>query len=179
MGRSSQRAWCVIKLSDTGSEEKGKTGHWWEAFIMRWGHASQKQGSVTAMVSLPLLMECSPVCVLLGWFFHSAVSVECLKLLLNPNQWIGKFAIIQNNDGLFNPLQKVRGKWFILLNHFFCFNSIVKHLWTGVRKMERTVSWQGKCGHSPPRAQAHLMTVLAALVQAFSAGGTAGGTVCE
>ena len=46
---------------------------------------------------------------LLGRFFHCSVGVECQKLLLNTLQRVGKLAVIQDLDGLPDPLEEVGG----------------------------------------------------------------------
>lgn len=44
---------------------------------------------------------------LLGRFLNSAVGVEGLKLLLHPGQRVGQFAVVQDDNGLFDPLEQV------------------------------------------------------------------------
>lgn len=63
--------------------------------------------------------------LLLGWFFHGAVGVEGLQLLLDSTQRVGQLAVVQDNDGLLDPGQQVRGKGVVLIDHLLCFNSVI------------------------------------------------------
>lgn len=64
----------------------------------------------------------------LGWFLHNAVSAEGSQLLLDSSQGISKLTVIENNNGLLDPLQQVRGHALILINHVLCVDGIVNHL---------------------------------------------------
>lgn len=43
----------------------------------------------------------------LGRLLYSAVGVEGLKLLLDSSQRVGKFSVVQHDDGLLDPRQQV------------------------------------------------------------------------
>lgn len=43
----------------------------------------------------------------LGRLLNVAVGVEGLKLLLNPTERVGKFPVVQDDDGLLDPRQQI------------------------------------------------------------------------
>lgn len=66
---------------------------------------------------------------LLRGFLHSAVGVEGLQLVLHSAQTVGQLPVIQCQDGLLNPLQKVRGQRLILLYQLVSLDGMVQDLW--------------------------------------------------
>lgn len=67
---------------------------------------------------------------LLWWFLHGPVGVKGLELLLDSHQRVCKLAIVQDDDGLLDPLQEIRRQRFIFLNHLLSLNGVIKHLET-------------------------------------------------
>lgn len=66
----------------------------------------------------------------LGRFLHRAVCVKGLELLLDSHQRVCKLAIVEDDDGLLDPLQKIRRQRFIFLNHLLRLNGVIEHLMT-------------------------------------------------
>ncbi len=64
----------------------------------------------------------------LGRFLYCPVSVEGLKLLLDSNQRVCKLAVVEDDDGLLNPLQQIRRQRFIFLDHLLGLDGVVEHL---------------------------------------------------
>ncbi len=64
----------------------------------------------------------------LGRFLYCPVSVEGLKLLLDSNQRVGKLAVVEDDDGLLDPLQQIRRQRFIFLDHLLGLDGVVEHL---------------------------------------------------
>lgn len=64
----------------------------------------------------------------LGRFLHGPVRVEGLKLLLDSNQGVGKLAVVEDDDGLLDPLQQIGRQRFIFLDHLLRLDGVVKHL---------------------------------------------------
>lgn len=72
----------------------------------------------------------------LGRLLYSAVRVEGLKLLLNSSQRVGKFSVVQHNDGLFDPRQQVWRQRLVLINHLLCLNGVIQNLAKEVKDSE-------------------------------------------
>lgn len=64
----------------------------------------------------------------LWWFLHGAVGVEGLQLLLDAQQGVGELPVVEDDDGLFDPFQQVRGQRLVLFYHFLCLDGIVQNL---------------------------------------------------
>ena len=70
-------------------------------------------------------------CGLLRWLFLCAVSIKGLQLKLDSVQRVGKGAVVQNGNGLLNPLQEIRAKWLILDNQPCRLHHAVENLTRG------------------------------------------------
>lgn len=68
----------------------------------------------------------------LGRLLDSTVGVEGLKLLLNSSQRVGKFPVVQHDDGLFNPSEQVRRQSFVLIDHLLRLDGLIQNLKMGV-----------------------------------------------
>lgn len=77
----------------------------------------------------------------LGWLLYSAVRVEGLELLLDSNQRISKLAVVQDDDCLLDPFQKVRRKGLVFLDHLLCFNGVIEHLMEDNAQVSATVKY--------------------------------------
>lgn len=64
----------------------------------------------------------------LGRLLDSAVRVESLELLLDSYKRIRELAVVQDDDRLLDPLQKVGRKRLVFLDHLFCFDGVIEHL---------------------------------------------------
>ncbi len=74
----------------------------------------------------------------LGRFLYCPVSVEGLKLLLDSNQRVRKLAVVEDDDGLLDPLQQIGRQRFIFLDHLLGLDGVVEHLekkqiWMSIR----------------------------------------------
>ncbi len=63
------------------------------------------------------------------------VGVEVGQLLLDPAKRVGELAVVERLDGVFDPLQEIRGEAFVLLDHLVTLHSDADHLWSTLRNI--------------------------------------------
>lgn len=67
----------------------------------------------------------------LGGLLDRAVGVEGLQLVLHPTQAVRQLAVVQGQDGLLDPLQKVGGQRLVLLDQLVGLDGVVQDLGRG------------------------------------------------